>query len=238
MGIGRYITPENIRLALAGLAAGVSVGVARIAIGRGPWGPVPFAVAVLVAARLTDRSDWPHWFAMVGVGVVLAVLTATGTALLLAEPAVPWLWVAAGGLVSVFAIWAGVPETGPAVLVGGALLGLTAIALLAGARWGPAAGAGLAAVLTWAALSGAVQRPWAAVGGALCAGIAPWFALRPILPNVGRSLRYRAWLFGVHTALALVAARWIAVVPNAGWVRVALVAVTGLAVATLVGRRA
>jgi hypothetical protein len=199
---------------------------------------VPFVLAVLVAARYAGRSDWPRWDAMAGAGVCVTALAGLGAARLLTEPAIGWGWVAAGSLVSAAGVWAGVPETGPALLVGGGLTGLAATAAVTRSHWASAAGVGVAAVVGWAALSGAAGRPWAAVGGALCTGVAPWFALRPLFPTPSRSRSAGPWLLGAHVALVVLAARWIGVVPHAGWRRVAAVAAAGLAVAVATRRRA
>ena len=235
--IGRYLTPETLRLALTGFVAGVAAGLAWRAVGRSHWGGVPFVVAVLAGAGLSNRFDWVLWDAMVFVGGVLMMLAGVGIAGLLAD-AVPWGWVAAGALISTAGVWAGVPEVGPAVVVGGCLTGLGTTAALFRASWAPSAGLGVAAVIGWAALTGAAGRPWAAVGGALCAGMAPWLALRPLLPTNPWSWRAGPWLLGAHAVLVVVAARWIAVVPQAGWHRVAVVGVAGLAVATATRPRA
>ncbi len=102
-------------------------------------------------------------------------------------------------------------------------------------RWGRTAGFGVATVVGWAALSGAAGRPWAAAGGALCTGLAPWFALRPLHRLVHRR-SLGPWLLGVHTVLVVLAARWIGVAADPGWGRVALVAAAGLTVAVTTGR--
>jgi hypothetical protein len=195
-------------------------------------------LAVLAAARLTGRSDWPRWDTMAAVGALVTLLAGAGAARLLADPGTGRAWVAAGALLSAAGVWAGVPETGPALLAGGSLTGLATTAALTRARWAPSAGVGLAAVVGWAALSGAAGRPWAAVGGALCAGLAPWFALRRLLPTSSRSRSPGAWLLGAHAVLVVLAARWIGVVPHAGWHRVAVVAAAGLAVTVATRRRA
>jgi hypothetical protein len=236
--IGRYLTPETINLGLTGLAAGLVAGLAWRAAGRVRWGSVPFVLAVLVAARNTGRSDWPRWDSAAAVGAVLVLLAGVGGARLLADATVDWRWMAAGTLFSAAAVWAGVPETGPIVLAGSALTGLAVTATLTRARWAPTAGAGVAAVLGWAALSGAAGRPWAAVGGALCTGVAPWLVLGPLLPAPRWTRDRGPWLLGAHAALAVLAARWIGVNPHAGWHRVALLAAAGLAVAAATRRRA
>jgi hypothetical protein len=236
--IGRYLTPENIRLGLTGLGAGAAVGLAWRLAGRRRWGALPFVLAVLVAARHAGRSDRPHWDGMALAGAVIMVAAGIGASRLLAHPTLRWEWVAAGALASAGCIWGGVPETGPVVLAGGALAGLTAVAALTRARWAPSAGLGAGAVLGWAALSGAAGGPWAAVGGALCSGLAPWFAVRPFLPAPPRARVPGPWLFGAHLVLAVLAARWIGVVPDAGWLRVGFVAAAGAAVAAATSRRA
>jgi hypothetical protein len=238
--IGRYITSETIRLGAYGLSAGLAAGLLWRAAGRTRWGAAPFVLAVLAAARLTGRSDWSRWDAMVAIGAIVTMLAGAGAARLLADPATHWAWVAAGALMSAAGVWAGVPETGPALLVAGGIAGLAATAALTGARWAPAAGMGVAAVLGWAALSGAAGRPWSALGGALCTGVAPWFALCPPLraPYRSRSQSPRPWLLGAHTALVILAARWIGVDPHSGWGRVAIVAFGGLVVTMATRRRA
>jgi hypothetical protein len=236
--MGRFFTPEAIRLALSGLATGSATGLVWRVLGRARWSAAPFVLAVFVAARSARRSDWPAWDSFVAAGALISALAGLGAAHLLRDPRIGWRWVAAGSLVSAAGVWAGVPETGPALLAGGGLTGLGAIAALTGRRFSPGAGAGMAAVLGWAALSGAAGRPWAAVGGALCTGVAPWIALSPLLPTVARSRTPGLWLLGAHAALVVLAARWIGVDPDAGWVRVGVVAAAGLTVAAVSRPRA
>ena len=237
VAIERYLTAEAIRLGLSGFAAGSLVGVAWRIAGRLRWGLMVFVTAVLVGAGLTGRSDWPRWDAASGSGAILSLLAGAGTARLLAEPAIGWPWVAVGALISAGGVWAGVPETGPALLVGGTVAGLAVAAALTRSQWERSAGMGVAAGLGWAALSGAAGRPWAALGGALCFGVAPWFALIPastMAPGWAR----RFGLLGGHIALVALAARWIGVDPHAGWARIAVVAVVGMVLAMTVRRKA
>lgn len=199
---------------------------------------MPFLLAVVLAARYTGRSDWPRWDPMAAGAAFVVVLAGVGAARLLGDSTVGWAWVAAGALVSAAGVWAGVPETGPVLLAGGALTGLAATAALTRSRWAPTAGAGVAAVVGWAALSGAAGRPWAALGGALCSGVGPWLALASLLPPPAWRRNPGPWLLGVHTVLVILAARWIGVNPHAGWGRVAVVAAAGLAVAAAARWRA
>ena len=194
-------------------------------------------IGALAAARLAGRSDWPRWDHMVAVGVVVTLLAGLGAARLLGWLSGHWWWMAAGSLVSAAGVWAGVPETGPVVLAAGVLAGLTATAALTGSRWTPAAGPGVIAIIGWAALSGATGRPWATVGGALCVGVAPWFALPSLLPFAARR-RLHLWVLVAHTALVVLAARWIGVNPHAGWGRVVVLVAVGLIVATVFRPRA
>jgi hypothetical protein len=175
---------------------------------------------------------------MAAFGGVVILLAGVGAARLLAHPAVDWPWLAAGSLVSAAGVWAGVPETGPILIAGPALVGLSASAALSQARWAPAAGIGLAAVVGWAALSGAAGRPWATVGGALCTGVAPWFAFRPLLPTAPRAWTPGAWLVVAHAVVVMLASRWIGVTPHAGWLRVAALTGVGVAVAATTRQRA
>ena len=186
---------------------------------------------MLAAACLTGRFDWPRWYSMVAAGAIVTVLAGAGAARLLADQAAHWAWVAAAALTSAAGVWAGVPETGPALLAGGVVTGFAAAAALTRARWAPAAGVGVAAVLGWAALSGAAGRPWAALGGTLCTGVAPWLALNWLFPTPSGSRGPRPWLLGAHIGLVILAARWIGVDPSASWSRVAVVAVAGGVVA-------
>lgn len=207
-------------------------------MGRRRWGATPFVLAAFVATRLAGRSDWPRPDAMVVAGVIVSLLAALGAARLLAGQFPRWEWVAAGSVLSAGGVWAGVPETGPAVLAGSVIAGLAVTAAVTGSRWTPAAGAGLAAVIGWAALTGATGRPWAMLGGALCAGVAPWFALRP--PVASPSWRPGAGpaVLLAHSVLVVLAARWIGVDPHAGWARAAVLAAAGLAVAAATRRGA
>jgi len=234
--MGRYLTPETLRLWLSGLGVGALTGLVWWAGKRRRWGAVPFLVAVFVAAGLNGRSDWPRWSWMSVAGGIVIVLAGAGAAGLLADPAVDRRWFAAGALASLAGVWAGVPETGPALLVGGSLAGLAGSAALARARLAPAAGIGLAAVVGWAALSGAAGRPWAAIGGTLCTGLAPWSVLRPGRTRPTGSRSAGPLRIITHGLLVVLAARWIGVVPHAGWARVAAVALIGSAV-TLATRR-
>lgn len=234
-------SPDIVRLGVAGLIAGLAVGLGWRVARRTRWGPMPFLVAALAAARLTRRSDWPSFDdPMLAAGGLVTVLAGAGAARYLADRANHWAWVAGGGLISAAGVWMGVPETGPAVLAVGSLTGLLAAAVLTGACWAPTAGVGLAAVLGWASLSGAAGRPWAALGGALCTGVAPWLALRPLLPGRRgiRSRSQRPWLLAAHAVLVVLSARWIGVDPDAGWGKIAIVAFAGIVVARSTSRQA
>ena len=252
MGPGRHLLEQDLPLAMTGLAAGVAVGLLRRPGGR-RWGAGPVIVAVGIALAVSNRTDLPvPGSVAAAVGAVLTLAAMVGAARALAPPA-GWEPVAAGALISVGAVWLGVPETGPVAVVAGVVSGLAVTARSTGARWTPWAGAAVAAAVGWAAASGSAGRPWAALGGALCGGVAPWLAVvrvrstgavatRPPAPgdpagpaSTGAPNR-TGWLLVAHAALALVAARWIAVDPASTWLRVALVAVAGFGV-TLAGRR-
>jgi len=236
--IGRYLTAETLRLSLSGLVAGLGGGLAWRAIGRRRWGGLPFVLAVLAAARHTGRSDWFTLDRRTTVAAVVLILAGAGTVLLLKDRTVRWEAVAAGSLMSAAGVWAGVPETGPALLVGGALTGLSAAAVVTRCRWAPTGGAGAVAILGWAAVSGAAGRPWAMVGGALCTGVAPWLIVGRLIPASARLRLRRGWLLPAHLAVVVLAARWIGVNPHAGWVRVGVLAAAGTAVAATTQRKA
>jgi len=230
-GIGRYVTSETIRLAVSGLVAGLTAAVLWRAAGRTRWGPTPFVVALLGAAAVTGRFDEPGRYLLVAVGGLIVVLAAAGVVRFLGDSGLHWRWVGVAALVSAGGVWAAVPETGPALVAGGALAGLVAAGLLTGARWAPSAGVGVAAALGWAALSGASDRPWAALGGALCAGVAPWLAVRPVLPTPRWSGRPGPWFLAGHLGLVIASSRWIAIDPRPDWGRVSVVAIAGVLVA-------
>lgn len=231
--IGRYLTPETITLGLLGIAVGSAAGGVWWAVGRVRWGGLPFVLAFLVAGGVAGRSDWPQWDTSAAVGLLLTLMACVGSHLLLADYRIGWGWIAAGAWVSAVGVWAAVPETGPPILAGACLTGLATTAAFTRSSLAPAAGAGMAAIVGWAALSGAGGRPWAAIGGVLCTGVAPWFVLRPLLPLPVRSWRPGPWLLCGHAVLAVLAARWIAVNPHAGWSRVTTIAIVGLAVAVV-----
>jgi len=231
VGIGRYITPDTIRLAVSGVLAGLAAALVWRAAGRTRWGPMPILVAVLAAAAVTHRFDEPGRYLLVAAGAFTMVLAAAGAVRFLANSGVHWTWVGVAALLSAAGVWAAVPETGPALVVGGTLVGLVAAGVLTGARWAPGAGVGVAAALGWAALSGAADRPWAALGGAMCTGVAPWLALRPVLPTPRWSGPPHPWFLAGHLALVIASARWVAIDPRPDWGRVAAVAVGGALVA-------
>src|SRR5581483_11981046 len=104
--IGRYLTPEAIRLGLTGLFAGSAAGLAWRLAGRTRWGAAPFVLAVLAAARLAGRSDWPASDGMTAAGLLVTLLAAVGAVRLFADPALGRQWVAAGALVSAVGVWA------------------------------------------------------------------------------------------------------------------------------------
>jgi hypothetical protein len=237
LSMNRYFTADLVRLALTGLTAGSAAGIAWRAAKRRLWGGTPFVLSILVAARSAGRSDWFVWQAATVAAVLIGLSGARGAACLLRRPGY-WPSVAAGALVSAAGVWAAVPETGPALLAAGCLTGLFATAAITRSRWGPQAGVGVAVLLAWAVLSGAAGRPWAVVGGALCAGVAPWLGLRPLLPSVSWGWTPGPWLLGVHAGLVLLASRWIGIVPNPGAGRVVTVAVVGLAVAVVTRQKA
>lgn len=214
----------------------MAIGLAWRAAGRTRWGPAPFLIATLAAAGVTGRSDRPRGYDLMVVGgAIVMLLGAAGAGRSLAERADRWPWVAAAALISAAGVWAAVPETGPAVIGAGVLMGLAAATELTGSGWAPAAGVGLAVVLGWAALSGAAGRPWAAIGGALCAGVAPWLA---VVPSRRSRRSLHPYLLGAHLAVVLLAARWIGVAPHAGWVRVVAVVLLGMCVAMVTRRQA
>jgi hypothetical protein len=100
---------------VAGLAAGVFLGLVWRATGRLRWGAAPFVLAVFGAARYAGRSDWPRCSGMVAAGVVVTLLACVGSVRLLAARGIGWQWTAVGSLVATAGVWSGVPETGPAL---------------------------------------------------------------------------------------------------------------------------
>lgn len=234
--MGRFVTPEAIRLLLYGLATAALVALLWRAGGRTRWGAAPIVVSAGAATRLAGRSDWFDWNGVAFVGSFVVALAGVGAARLLADQAIGSIWIVAGALVSVGGVWAGVPETGPALLVGGGLAGLAGASMVFRADWKPLAGVGMAAVVGWAALAGAAGRPWAALGGVLATGVAPWLAVRPFGPALPCRRRPGAWLFAGHAVLVVIAARWIGVARSAAGHRVAIVVLAGVAVAVATRR--
>jgi hypothetical protein len=253
MGPARHLLEQDLPLVVTGLAAGVTVGLLRRPGGR-RWGAGPVIVALVVALLVSGRSDLPVPRSLAAViGAAITVAAVVGTSRVLAPPA-RWEPVAAGALLSVVAVWVGVPETGPVAVTAGVVAGLAGATRLTGARWAPSAGGAVAAAIGWAAASGAAGRPWAALGGALCAGVAPWLSLpllrparppaAPADPSTDRRDRPgpaggAPWLLVAHGAVALVAARWVAAGAGASWSRAAAVALAGAvasAIAVAVGR--
>jgi hypothetical protein len=230
------LTAENLRLLAGGLATALAVAFLWSARGVRTWSGTAFAVATAWAAALLSQRD--------GIGeidgyvvVALAVVACGigGASQLLAPRNTPWAEL--GAAISLAGVFLGVPETGPSVIVLGVLAGFAVAVATRRGRVGRSMSVGFGVGFAWAVVSGATGRPWAAVGGALCVGLAPWLGVRRWLPGLGTGISAGPWLLAVHAAIVLAAARWIAVVPDPGWERVAVLAVAGLATA-LVTRKA
>jgi hypothetical protein len=237
VSVGRYLTPDTIQFGIVGVAVGATAGAAWWAAGRVRWGACPFIIAFAVAGALTNGINAPQWGAQAVVGGLLTLMACFGGRRLPSDLQLGWGWTVAGALASAVAVWAAVPETTPAVLAGACLTGVALSAAATRSVLSPAAASGMAAVIGWAALSGAEGRPWAAVGGVLCVGVAPWFALKQPLFPTARTVSAGTWLLGAHAALAVTAARWSAVDQNPGWLRVMAVGMIGMATAAVTRRQ-
>jgi hypothetical protein len=214
---------ENLRLFASGMSGGtVAVLLSRL-VNRRAVSVVAVAAATLLAVLLSSRTDAVE---RVDAYVVLAGLvvaaSAIGAANVVRVSGPQSLFVLAAAAVSCAGVFAGVPETGPAVIAGGVIGGLALAAGVTRLTLTPTGGGALAMLVGWAALSGAAGRPWAAIGGALCTGIAPWLAV----VRRRRLSRAGAWMLAVHAGLVIAASRWIAV-SGQGWARVAVVGAAG-----------
>ena len=234
--MNQYLTAENVRLALSGLAGGAGTGVLWALRRQSSIGPVGVAVAVAVAFVLGRPwwriADWSTPVLIAATATLLAVLGAVDAA---KQPRVGWLPTSFAVLVSALAVWLAVPETAPIVMGIAVTAGLIGSAIATSASLSPWAIASLTALVGAAGIAGAVGRTSATIGAALCLGLLLWFTFRRRLPWRGL-LPPGPWLLLAHGVLALATARRIAIAPNLDEASVALVVGCGLAV-TAISRR-
>lgn len=221
-----------MRLLVTGaLAGGLAGAIARVVRRPVPWHLA--GLALVIAVWTADRIDGlDTWSASAAVAVAVVVSGAIGAARLITitvdrRLTSVVLWTSAVG------VWMGVPETGPPILVGSVIGGMALVSWRRGLT--PAAAAVSTLAIGWAAASGAVDRPWALVGGALCVGILCGLALPPSAV-LARATRPGPWLIAVQAVFVVLAARWIGVAPNAGWWRVVVVVTLSVATGLLVRR--
>jgi hypothetical protein len=204
-----------VRLLLGGLAAGTAVGLIAARRGARCWGPAAVLTAAVWGAAATGRWDGPTGRSVeLALAALVLCAAGAGTVVIAGTGRQAWRWVAAGALLSLSGVFLAVPETGPAVVAAGVTLGLVGAAVSTRSGIAPLGGAALAVLVGWAALSGAVGRSSAVLGGCLCTGLAPWLALRGRLPTDRWGLRPGWWLLAVHGALVIAAARWVAIAPT------------------------
>ncbi|WP_436796300.1 hypothetical protein [Actinospongicola halichondriae] len=129
-------------------------------------------------------------------------------------------------------VWLGVPENDPVLIVVGVIVGLLAV----GRHRDAGVGWGLGLALAWTVVIGSVDTGWSFVGGLLCLSPLVAVALRPLVPAPRFSLAAWPWVVVGAWSVSLVAARWVAVAPDATWTRVVAVG-AGAAALGLVVRR-
>lgn len=181
--------------------AGLAVGVAVAAMPHRRRTRVPVAVlAALLPVAIWARGDW------IGIGVA-----GVAAAVALSMPETPdplGRWIHVVGLLSLGGVWAGVPDTEPAVILAAAVLAAAGVELLArhGKRADRVAYLASVVVAAWLGSAGAVSL----VAGLGCVGVLAWpVRMRP-LPTLA-----------AHTLAVAVSSR---VVSHQPWPRALVVA--------------
>jgi hypothetical protein len=147
-----------------------------------------------------------------------------------------WLLVAV--LASAGASWTAVPETSTVLPILGVVAAVAVAALLAA----PVTAGGcavLAVAVGLAALAGEPPTDLRRAGAVACLGLLLWWpagqiartAIERATPLPG--LRPGGWLLAAHTALALLAARWVAAAPDATATRLVVIAIVGTVIAAM-----
>lgn len=220
------------------LAAGVLVSAAALPLARrnAALGTGALMLGALIVVLDAGGARWMQFLGLVAVlagGTLLAALDRwwpRGASFLL--------------LVSLVGIYLTVPETGPALVVLGAMTGSAWLAWPAGiARLGGDTCPGIVALSVWMVISGGQTRATAVVGGLVCLGtlvlepIGRWFAGQwGMVAPPGRAARLV--LAVSHVALVGIAARGVGFAPSAASAAVGagILGVVGLAVGVVVSR--
>lgn len=215
--LGLYFTVENLRWCVLGVGSTTAAFVLTTLLRARPGLWLGFAAPVF-SFFVGDWLAWPDpprgWILAASiVGLAsgygferLQTLgpRAVGPATLLA---------CAGG------VWLAVPENDPVLLVIGVLVGLASL----GAMHHPGIGWGACLAVAWCVVLGARSVGWSFVGGLLC--LAPLCAVgaRTFFPPGGWLPRW-PWFAVAAGSVAFAGSRWVAVAPDASWLRVAIVA--------------
>lgn len=145
--------------------AGLVVGAAVAAMPHRRTTAVPVAaLCALLPVSVWARGEWTT------LGVAAVVLAVARPMAATPDPLGRWIHVA--GLLSLGGVWAGVPDTDPAVILGAAVLVPAAVELLAtrGTRADRVAYVSAVAVAAWLGSAGAVSL----VAGLGCVGVLVW----------------------------------------------------------------
>jgi hypothetical protein len=203
------------------LLAGLTVGVAVAGMPRRGRSPVvPIAViAALLPLWVWAGSTW------IPMGVTVAAVVVGFTQVALPDPLGGWVHLM--GLVSLGGVWAGVPDTEPAVILGGAVLVPALVGLIAG-RGSCADRIAYLTAVTLAAWLGAAGVP-SLVAGVACVGLLAWPARTRTVPAVV-----------AHTLVVTISSRVVSRLPwtHALGLAAVLVVASGVAVAPLTRARA
>lgn len=221
------VTADNARLLLTGAAAAALVTAVATATGRRRVGPFLAAAATVGAVLAVPRREGAvAWAAVDLVGLAAGVWAAAGAGLLHRAGRRRGVLVPLLLLATLLGIWAGVPENRHVLVITGAVAGFTAAGALPVPPLSRLGAAALALAVPWSVAVGVARTDLRYLGAVACLGVLLWW---PVVVRRRRwAPRPAAILLAGHAVFALVAARWIAVAPDATvWRLVVVVAAAG-----------
>jgi hypothetical protein len=237
------ISADDLHLLAKGLAGGAAAGLVWV----GARHKVTFfTTAAAGAAALWWASDAQDWIRgavrhhRVGTHLLLGAAIASLATTLLVQwrqrQLVGWLPVAAGA--SAVAAWTSVPKTTAILPAAGVVLALALVSLIPSVRATALATAAMAAGIALGVLAGYAPTDLRRAGAIATLGLLLWWPIGQLaraaveqlvddLPGVEAG----AWLIVPHGLLAVAAARWVGVAPDATRPRLMVLGAAGALVA-------
>lgn len=231
----------EVQLALKGALAGEALGLVALYARRRVTLPAVIAAGALsmvLSFETWDRvqDGRPDLLLLFGAG---ALVVCTSLLASVAHPdSLRWLPTAAAA--SAVVAWSAASATQVILVVGGTVVALAFMAVVAREPATALASAALAGGVVFAALHGNSPTDLRNAGAVACLGLFIWWpigrALRravevvvPDLPGIWPG----PWIFAAHLSLAVAGARWIAGAPDATAARLVIVGAVGTAVAAV-----